>query len=49
LGQTVADVEKEMIVEALRQANGSHSVAAEMLDVNRRLLTTKMKDYGIES
>ena len=48
LSQTVADVEKEMIVEALRQANGSHTIAAEMLDLNRRLLNTKMKDYGIE-
>ncbi len=48
LSETVADVERQMIVEALRQANGSRAVAAEMLGLNRRLLNAKMKEYSIE-
>jgi DNA-binding NtrC family response regulator len=34
--------------EALRDANGSRSKAAEMLGIYRRLLYAKIKEYGLE-
>ncbi len=43
----VADVEKGLILEALRQAQGNRSQAAKSLGIYRRLLYAKMKEYGI--
>ena len=40
--------EKECIEEALRQARNNKSKAAVLLDVDRKTLYTKMKQYGIE-
>jgi DNA-binding NtrC family response regulator len=39
--------EKEIILNALREANGNRSKAAEKLGVNRTTLYNKMKKYGI--
>ncbi len=47
LKEMVADVEKDAIEEALRRANGNRSRAAQMLGMYRRLLYTKMREYGI--
>ena len=44
----VADVEKGLILEALRQADGNRSLAASMLGIYRRLLYAKMRQYGLE-
>jgi two-component system response regulator AtoC len=43
----VADVEKGLILEALRQAQGNRTQAAKTLGIYRRLLYAKMKEYGI--
>jgi len=40
--------EKERIEEALRQAKNNKSKAASLLDIDRKTLYTKMKQYGIE-
>jgi two-component system, NtrC family, response regulator AtoC len=39
--------EKERILEALAQANGNQSLAAQMLRVSRRTLINKLERYGI--
>lgn len=44
---TLAEVERQMIVEALRQANGDRAVAADRLGIQRRLLLAKLKEHGI--
>ena len=41
------DPEKEIILSALREANGNRSKAAEKLGVNRTTLYNKMRKYGI--
>ena len=41
------DPEKEIILAALREANGNRSKAADKLGVNRTTLYNKMKKYGI--
>ena len=45
----VADVEKGLILEALRQAQGNRTQAAKALGIYRRLLYAKMKEHGIPS
>jgi two-component system response regulator AtoC len=47
LPETIADIEKQMIVEALKQSNGNRSTAAKKLGIYRRLLYAKMKEYEI--
>ena len=49
LPDTIADVEKQMIAEALKQASGNRSTAAKKLGIYRRLLYAKLKEYGIEN
>ena len=49
LKEVVAEVEKAMIVEALRQAGGNRSQAAKSLGIYRRLLYSKMSEYGISN
>jgi two-component system response regulator AtoC len=48
LKQVVSDVERDMIAEALRQADGNRSEAARTLHIYRRLLYQKMEEYGLE-
>lgn len=47
LAQSVADLEKQMIIEALKHSAGNRSTAAKTLGIYRRLLYAKMKEYGI--
>src|SRR5437773_808462 len=46
--KSVAQFEKDLIMKALRDANGNRSKAAEMLGIYRRLLYAKIKEYGLE-
>lgn len=48
LSETIADIEKQMITEALKRAGGNRSTAAKKLGIYRRLLYAKMKEYSIE-
>jgi two-component system, NtrC family, response regulator AtoC len=43
----IAEVEKQLILEALEQAQGNRSQAAKVLGIYRRLLYAKMKEYDI--
>lgn len=45
--EVMAEIEKQMIIEALSHANGNRSLAAKNLGIYRRLLYANMKDYGI--
>jgi two-component system response regulator AtoC len=47
LMKVLADVERAMIAEALRQAGGNRSEAARLLHVYRRYLYEKMDEYGL--
>ena len=47
LKEVLSEVEKQLIMEALNQAQGNRSQAAKMLGIYRRLLYTKMREYGI--
>jgi two-component system, NtrC family, response regulator AtoC len=47
LKQALADIEKAMIAEALRQTQGNRSEAARALGVYRRYLYDKMEEYGL--
>lgn len=46
--KAVAEVEKALIAEALRNSKGNKTEAADRLQINRRLLYKKMTDYKIE-
>jgi DNA-binding NtrC family response regulator len=43
----VAELEKRLIREALERAGGNRSKAAEELGIYRRLLYTKIREYGL--
>ncbi|MCL5960992.1 MAG: sigma-54 dependent transcriptional regulator [Chloroflexi bacterium] len=45
--EIIADVEKQLILEALEQSQGNRSQAAKVLGIYRRLLYAKMKEYNI--
>jgi len=49
LKDVVCFVEKELILQALKQTNSNRSRAATLLKIHRRLLYTKMKEYGIST
>ncbi|MBI2940143.1 MAG: sigma 54-interacting transcriptional regulator, partial [Chloroflexi bacterium] len=49
LKDVVAEVEKGLILEALKQGSGNRSHAAKQLGIYRRLLYAKMREYGIPS
>jgi two-component system response regulator AtoC len=46
--RSVAQYEKDLIMKALRDANGNRSKAAEMLGIYRRLLYAKIKEFALE-
>jgi DNA-binding NtrC family response regulator len=46
-GMTLADLEKNAIIAALREVAGNRRKAAEMLDMGERTLYRKIKEYGI--
>ena len=45
---TWAGVQRRMIIDALRQANGKKAKAADILGMSRSTLWRKIKQYGIE-
>ncbi|MCL5958506.1 MAG: two-component system response regulator, partial [Chloroflexi bacterium] len=47
LKDVLSTVERQLIVEALDQAHGNRSEAAQRLGVYRRLLYAKMKEHGL--
>jgi DNA-binding NtrC family response regulator len=47
-GMTLADMEREAIAVALRQARGNRRRAAEMLGMGERTLYRKLKEYEME-
>jgi len=46
-GKTIADLEKEAIIAALKQVAGNRRKAAEMLGMGERTLYRKIKEYAI--
>jgi len=48
LADAVADFEKELIIEALRQSKGNQTKAAQLLDTSLRIINYKIKKYGID-
>ncbi len=49
LGTTVADAEKEVILQTLAANNGNKSKTADMLEIGRKTLHRKLNEYGIDS
>ncbi len=47
LKEVLSEVERQLIMEALNQAQGNRSQAAKLLGIYRRLLYAKMREYGI--
>jgi len=47
LKETVAEVERDLIVQALRATGGNRSRAANILKIQRRLLYAKIEEHGI--
>jgi two-component system, NtrC family, response regulator AtoC len=48
LKHRVADLERQLIKDALERAGGNRTKAAEELGIYRRLLYAKIKEYGLE-
>jgi DNA-binding NtrC family response regulator len=46
-GMTLADLEKNAIIAALKEVGGNRRKAADMLAMGERTLYRKIKDYGI--
>jgi DNA-binding NtrC family response regulator len=46
--RVVAEVEKRKIATALKDAGGNRGHAADMLHVNYKVLTAKLREYGLE-
>ncbi len=46
--QTLATIEKQAILKALKKANGNQSQAARMLGIPRHMLLYRMKKWGIQ-
>jgi two-component system NtrC family response regulator len=44
----VAKLERRLIERALAAAGGNRTRAAELLDINRRLLYDKLREHGLE-
>ena len=48
IGQTVAEVERDLIIETLRACDGNRTRAAKMLAISVRTLRNKIKDYAAQ-
>ena len=48
LEQAVASLERRMIERSLDRARGNKAEAARLLGINRQLLYSKLKDFGME-
>jgi DNA-binding NtrC family response regulator len=46
-GASLADLEREHILRTLRAANGNRAAAARLLNVDRKTLYRKLKQYGV--
>jgi DNA-binding NtrC family response regulator len=46
-GETLFDVERRMLEEALRKAGGNKSKTAKLLGITRRMLYTKLEKFGM--
>ena len=46
--ETIAGMEKRLIVETLKKTLNNHTIAAKKLGISRSTLWRKMKEYGIE-
>jgi len=46
-GRSLKDVEREMIIRTLEEADGNRTHAAKILGISRRTLQLKLKEYGI--
>lgn len=47
-GLSIRDNERDLIVKALKKTNGNKSKAAEILEISRRTLHNKLKEFDIE-
>ncbi len=47
--ETVKDVEKQLIIRALREAEGNRTLAAKRIGMSRRTLHRKLHEYGLEN
>ena len=47
--ETVKDVEKQLIVRALREAEGNRTLAAKRIGMSRRTLHRKLHEYALEN
>lgn len=43
----LADLEKELIIDAMKRAGGNCAYAADLLGINRTTLVEKRKKYGL--
>ena len=48
LPDAIAQLEKEMIIKALKKSNGNKTKAAKMLGISRKSLFNKIRDYKIQ-
>ncbi len=48
LADAVANLEKELIIEALKETRGNQTKAAKLLDTSLRIINYKIKKYGID-
>jgi DNA-binding NtrC family response regulator len=48
VGQTVADVERDLIIDTLQHCLGNRTHAANILGISIRTLRNKLKQYSIE-
>lgn len=48
LKNTIADFEKQIIISALKQTRGNQSKAARRLGTTKRILTYRIRKYGID-
>jgi two-component system response regulator AtoC len=46
---SVQEAEKQLIIRALKETNGNRSLAAKKLELSRRTLYRKLKEYGLEN
>jgi two-component system, NtrC family, response regulator AtoC len=47
-GTSLEEIERALVAQAVRQAEGNQSQAAKMLDITRDALRYKMKKFGFE-
>jgi len=48
-GMTVVDAEQQLILQALKEADGNRTKAAQKIGISRRTLHRKLKKYGLET